>query len=43
MTVVRAEEQRAAEQATITEQGLEVAKACQAEIEAGLRKSLADT
>ena len=43
MTVVKAEGQCAAERATATEQGLEAAKACQAEIEAGLRTSLADT
>ena len=39
----RAEGQRAAEWATAAERGLEAAKARQAETEAGLRTSLADT
>jgi len=42
VTVVWAEEQRAAERATTAERGLEAAKARQVEIEAGLWKSLAD-
>ena len=42
-TPARAEGQRAAELATTAEQGLEAAKARQAETEAGLRISLADT
>ena len=40
--MVRAEEQRAAERAAAAEQGLEAAKARQAETEAGLQKSLED-
>ena len=43
MTAVRAEEQRVAELATAAEQGLEAAKAHQAETEVMLRKSLVDT
>ena len=43
MTVVRAEEQRAAERATAAEWGIEAVKACQAETVAKLRKSLVDT
>ena len=39
---MRVKEQRAAEQATATERGLEAAKAHQAETEATLWKSLAD-
>jgi len=39
----RAEGQRVAEWATITERRLEAAKACKAETEAGLRTSLAET
>ena len=42
-TAARAEGQRAAEWATTAERGLEAAKARQAETEAGLRTSLADT
>ena len=40
---MRAEEQRAAERATATEQGLEAAKVRPAETKAGLRTSLAST
>ena len=40
---MRAEEQRAVERATTAERGLEAAKACQVEIKAELRTSLADT
>ena len=40
---MRVEEQHAAERATTAERGLEAAKARQAETEAGLRTSLADT
>ena len=43
MTAVWAEEQRVAERVTAAERGLEAAKARQAETEAGLRTSLADT
>jgi hypothetical protein len=42
-TAARAEGQRAAERATAAERGLEVAKAHQAETEAGLRISLGNT
>ena len=42
-TTVWVEGQRAAERATAAERGLEAAKAHQAETEAGLQKSLADT
>jgi len=42
-TVAQAEGQRAAEWATAAEQGLQVVKAHQAETEAGLRASLANT
>ena len=40
--MVLAEGQHAAERATVTEQGLKVAKARQVETEAGLRASLAN-
>ena len=43
VTVARAEGQRAAERATAAEQGLEAVLTYQAETEAGLRTSLADT
>ena len=43
MTAVWVEEQRVVEWATAAEQGLEAAKAHQAETEAGLQKSLVDT
>ena len=42
-TAARVEGQRAVERATAAERGLEAAKARQAETEAGLRTSLADT
>ena len=43
MIAARVEGQHAAERATSIERGLEAAKARQAETEAGLRISLADT
>ena len=43
MATAWAEGQRAAEQATAADQGLEAAKACHEEIEARLRTSLANT
>jgi len=43
VTAVWVEEQRVVEWATAAEQGLEAAKAHQAETKAGLRTSLADT
>ena len=43
MTTVRAEEQHAAERATVAERGLEAAKAHQVKTKAELRMSLADT
>ena len=43
MTMARTAEQLTVEWVTATERGLEAAKACQAETEAELQKSLADT